>query len=115
MVKKKQEIFNLQSEMRKKDDLQREMVICVIDFLIKSIEEKEAELACPVCYETAVAPIFIMCQQMHLVCSSCQPRVTSCPECREPYQRPPRRHRYAERDAAELENMREELAKLTNH
>ena len=57
----------------------------LIAFLTKSIEEKEEALACPVCLETADAPIF-MCLQQHLVCSSCQPRVTSCPECREAYQ-----------------------------
>ena len=85
----------------------------LIDFMLKSIEEKEAELACPVCFETAEAPIF-MCQQMHLICSSCQPKVTSCPECREDYQGPPRRHRYAERDAEELKKMKDELAKMTS-
>ena len=83
------------------------------DFMLKSIEEKEAKLACPVCFEIAEAPIF-MCQQQHLICASCQPRVTSCPECREEYQRPPRRHRYAERDAEELKKMKEELAKMTS-
>ena len=83
----------------------------LIIFLTKSIEEKEAALACPVCLETAAAPIF-MCQQQHLICSSCQPRVTSCPECREAYQVPPRRHIYAEKDAEELRNMQEELAKI---
>ena len=57
----------------------------LIAFLTKSIDEKEKALACPVCLETAEAPIF-MCLQQHLVCSSCQPRVTSCPECREAYQ-----------------------------
>ena len=54
-------------------------------FLVKTIEQKKAELACPVCLETAEAPIFT-CQQMHLICSSCQPRVSSCPVCREAYQ-----------------------------
>ena len=81
-------------------------------FLVKTIEQRKAELTCPVCLETAEAPIF-MCQQQHLICSSCQPRVTSCPECREAYQRP-RRHRYAERDAEELKKMQEELAKITS-
>ena len=84
-----------------------------IDFMAKSIEKKEAELECPVCFEIADVPIF-MCQQQHLICASCQPRVTSCPECREPYQKPPRRHRYAERDAEELKKMREELVKMTS-
>merc|ERR1719468_732901 len=83
----------------------------MITFLINAIEKKETQLACPVCLETASAPIF-MCQQQHLICSSCQPRVSSCPECREAYQGPPRRHRYAERDAEELRKMKEELAKM---
>ena len=87
--------------------------IKLIDYMLKSIEEKEAELACPVCLEIAEAPIF-MCQQMHLICASCQPKVTSCPECREDYQGPPRRHRYAERDSEELKKMKEELAKMTS-
>ena len=82
----------------------------LIKFLAKSIEEKEEELTCPVCLMLASAPIF-SCQQMHLVCSSCQPMLTLCPVCREPYQGPPRRHRYAERDAEELKKMREELSK----
>ena len=86
----------------------------LIKFLAKSIEEKEEELACPVCLMPASAPIF-SCQQMHLVCSSCQPRLTSCPVCREPYQGPPRRHRYAEREAQELKDLQEELAKLAEH
>ena len=85
----------------------------LIAFLNKSIEKKEAALRCPVCLETAKAPIFT-CQQQHLVCFKCRPRLTSCPECREDYQEPPRIHRYAERDAEELEKLQEELAKLTN-
>ena len=84
----------------------------LIDFIAKSIEKKEAELECPVCFEIAEAPIF-MCQQQHLICASCHPRVTTCPECREPYQQPPRRHRYAERDAEELKKMKDDLAKIT--
>ena len=39
----------------------------MIAFLTKSIEEKETALECPVCLETAKAPIF-MCKQQHLVC-----------------------------------------------
>ena len=86
----------------------------LIKFLAKSIEEKEEELACPVCLMPASAPIF-SCQQMHLICSSCQPKLTLCPVCREPYQGPPRRHRYAERDAQELKDLQEELANLAEH
>ena len=84
----------------------------LINFLTKSIEEKEAWLECPVCLETAKAPIF-MCQQQHLVCFKCRPSLVSCPECREPYQGLPRRHRYAERDAEELGKLHQELARMT--
>ena len=85
-----------------------------IAFLVKSIKEKEAALECLVCLETVKAPIF-MCQQQHLVCSKCQPRLASCPECRETYQKQPRRHIYAERDAEELEKIQNELANLTDY
>jgi len=85
----------------------------IVAFLTKSIEEKEAALECPVCLETARAPIF-MCQQQHLICFKCRPRLASCPECRETYQGLPRRHRYAERDAEELEKMRTELTRTTS-
>ena len=62
------------------------------DFLSKSIKEKEELLMCPVCFETAEAPIF-MCQEMHLICSNCRPKLKECPECRAPYKAQLRRHR----------------------
>merc|ERR1712117_895271 len=64
----------------------------LLDFMAKSIKEKEADLECPVCMETAEVPIF-MCQEMHLICSTCRPKVKECPECRVAYQGAPRRHR----------------------
>ena len=36
----------------------------MLDFLSKSIKEKEADLECPICMETAEIPIF-MCQVSH--------------------------------------------------
>ena len=84
----------------------------VFELLTKQIQEKETQLECPVCYETASSPIF-MCLNMHLVCFSCHPRLTKCPECRENYEVTPRRHRYAEKDADELQSMREEMTKIT--
>ena len=36
----------------------------MMDFLSKSIKEKEADLECPICMETAEIPIF-MCQVSH--------------------------------------------------
>ena len=38
----------------------------LVEFVMRSITEKEADLECPVCLETAEAPIF-MCQEMHLI------------------------------------------------
>ena len=83
-----------------------------LEFLLKSIKEKEADLECPVCLETAEGEIY-SCPEQHLLCSSCGPRVGECPECRAQYRDPPRRHRYAERMAAELRNLRQELAMVT--
>ena len=82
--------------------------------LLKAIEKKTEDLTCLVCLETAAAPIYSTCQQMHFVCSDCQPRLSSCPECREAYQGPPRRHRYAERDAQELKYLQEAIFKRLN-
>ena len=57
-----------------------------VDFLKNSIQEKESELECPVCFEVASAPIF-MCSDLHLICSDCKPNVPEnlCTECRTPY------------------------------
>ena len=90
-----------------------------ISFLTKTIEEKEAairekesELECPVCLETAGGEIF-SCVEQHLVCSQCRPRVTVCPQCRQPYPPTPIRHRYAEKMVGELERLREELGRIS--
>ena len=56
----------------------------LIEFMAKAIKEKEEMLTCPVCLEVAEAPIYT-CQQMHLICSGCRPRLAACPECRERY------------------------------
>ena len=76
----------------------------IMDFLSKSIKDKEADLECPVCLETAEIPIY-MCHQMHLICSKCRPKLEFCPECREKYQ-DMRRHRYAEKTAEELKELK---------
>ena len=101
-------ISQIEAEVRTEKSVDEKL----IDFMAKSIEKKEAELECPVCFDIAEVPIF-MCQQQHLICASCQPKLTACPECREPYQKPPRRHRYAERDVEELKKMKDELSKMT--
>ena len=74
-------------------------------FIDDTIKEKEKELECPVCFEIASAPIF-MCQDSHLICGKCMPKLSVCPECREEYPRPPKRHRYAEKIVDELQRLR---------
>ena len=63
------------------------------------------------CLETAEGDIY-SCQEQHLICSTCRPKVTECPECRVAYKFPLRRHRYAEKTAVELRKLREELSQL---
>ena len=85
----------------------------LLDFLAISIYEKEKDLECPVCLETASSPIY-SCQENHLICSSCRPMVKLCPECRMEYggKKVLRRHRYAEKTVVELERLREERRKI---
>ena len=105
---KKIKIENDKSTYKLKPENQK-----VFDLLTKQIQEKETELECPVCFETVSSPIF-MCSEMHLICSSCYPRLKKCPECREKYKKKtPKIHRYAEKSAEELNFMRNEITKIT--
>merc|ERR1719237_590914 len=70
----------------------------LLEYIDNKIKAKEKELECPVCFEVASAPIF-MCSDLHLICSDCKPKVSICPECREPYPKKAKRHRYAEKAA----------------
>ena len=90
--------------------------------LIKHISEKEdlikeleEELECIVCMETSKAPIYC-CQEQHLVCSDCRPRIRQtgqCPSCRVRYPGGELlRHRAAERTAVRLGTIREELRNI---
>merc|ERR1711892_325326 len=85
----------------------------LLDFMATSIKEKENDLECPVCFETADVPIF-MCSEMHLICSLCKPKIRECPECRVPYTGAPKRHRYAEKTAEELKKLRKEYDTMNN-
>ena len=51
-------------EAKYKAELENKMKF--VDFLIKSIKEKEANLECPVCLVTAEAPIY-MCPESHMI------------------------------------------------
>ena len=96
------------SEVRSKSNSNSEM----IQFLRMQVKEKESSLECPVCLEVASVPIFA-CPEMHLICSSCCPKLKECPECRAKYQNPPRRHRFREETAVELKKLRAELLQHT--
>ena len=80
----------------------------LIDILRGTISEKESGLECPVCLEECLPPIF-SCPVSHLICSSCRPKVEQCPECRAGYKVPPLRHRFAEKNAEELQRLRQQL------
>ena len=45
----------------------------MVDFLQQAIKDKERDLECPVCLETATSPIF-SCPESHVICSECRPR-----------------------------------------
>ena len=89
------------------------ILLKLISFLAKSKEEKESDLECSVCYETAGGRIFC-CVEQHLVCSQCRPRVSECPQCRQSYPPTPIRHRYAEKSVRQLERLREELGQVVS-
>jgi len=83
----------------------------LMSFLDKSISAKERELECPLCLEVSSAPIF-MCPESHLICSRCRPKVEKCPECRTKYKGAPKIHRYAEKAAEELLELKKEKKEL---
>merc|ERR1712192_99354 len=85
----------------------------LLEYIENKINAKEKELECPVCLEVASAPIF-MCSDLHLICSDCRPKVSICPECREPHPSKEKRHRYAEKAAEELAGFMEERAQVLN-
>merc|ERR1711893_154776 len=101
LKRKREEVTELRNVKKKYDD-----------FLQRSLQEKESELECPVCLETAGGEIF-SCVEQHLVCSQCRPRVVECPLCRQLYPPTPIRHRYAEKMVGDLERLREELGRIT--
>jgi len=77
----------------------------------KRIATKTAELECPVCLNTCSPPIYT-CPNQHLVCSTCRPQLTTCPECRVDLGGQVRVHRYAERDARELDQLRSDRFRM---
>ena len=62
-------------------DLTRQSNLKLLSYIEQQISSKESSLECPVGLEVASSPIF-MCQEQHLVCGACRPRLQACPECR---------------------------------
>ena len=89
-----------------KDKLSCEPNKELLEFIENQIIEKEKELECPVCLEIACSPIF-MCSDQHLICSTCRPKLSNCPECRGRYRGKNKRHRYAEKTAEELKRLKD--------
>lgn len=97
-----------ETERTSKSEAQPESLM---EFINDQIESKEKQLECPVCMEVASAPLFC-CEDQHLICAECRPKVTTCPECRNPYPARPRRHRYLEEAAEELAKLKDKRAKI---
>ena len=112
----KDEILYLESKLQKTEEKIKnfpnyEKPICepnieFLKFIDDQISEKEKELECPVCLEVACSPIF-MCSDQHLICSTCRPKLSNCPECRGRYRGKNKRHRYAEKTAEELKRLKD--------
>ena len=122
---KKLESQLLQESEKKPDEAQKESeqttttTSPLLSFLQDLIQTKSQELECPVCLEevTPGSPIYC-CEDHHLVCATCRPRLRECPSCRGPYRAwgQPRRLRGAEKGALELQGLRQrrddELARV---
>ena len=83
----------------------------LLEFIDNQIIEKEKELECPVCLDVACSPIF-MCSEQHLICATCKPQLSSCPECRVGYTGKNRIHRYAEKTAEEIVKLKNKKAQV---
>jgi len=110
--KKAENLVTFDITKTEKEEKPKENNNRVSTFLSEAIKEKEADLECPVCFETADIPIF-MCSEMHLICNRCRPKVKECPECRLPYTGGAKRHKFAEKTASELTKLRRELENLS--
>ena len=72
--------------------------------LMKEIEEKERDLECPICFELCTKPIY-MCDFSHQICKSCRPKMTLCPQCREPYKKHKIRNKEKEQTSNNLKQL----------
>ena len=85
----------------------------LLNFLINSVQEKEKELECPVCLDVAQVPIY-MCQDFHLICNTCLPKLKKCPQCGKKMPTPAKRHRYAEKHLDEKKQLEIKIDSIVN-
>ena len=86
----------------------------MFDLIANHIAQKKRDLECPVCTDVAQPPIY-MCQDSHLVCSICVPKLKECPTCRVAYNKPILRNRMAERileDLQKLQNQKDRIREI---
>ncbi|XP_023347929.1 E3 ubiquitin-protein ligase SIAH1B [Eurytemora carolleeae] len=49
------------------------------------VEDLKKSLECPVCFNIPRKPPIFQCENGHLICAECKPRILSCPQCRKPF------------------------------
>jgi len=107
-----------EQEMNSKSEENWEWMKAYIQFLEESIKKKEKNIECPVCLEAAAEPPIFGCKEFHLLCASCRlakPEITKCPQCRMSYgEQGPVRNRFAEREAEELLELKEQLDRINS-
>lgn len=102
------ETVSVEEEERKPAGMEK-----LLAHLDKSIDRYSTDLECPVCLETVDLPVY-QCEESHLICAQCRPKVKECPECRVRYRGPPKRHRYAEKDVEEMKKLIIERDEILN-
>jgi len=107
LKRKRLAIVKEQSDLPKKQKVNEGL----LTFISNTIEEKEKDLRCPVCFETAETPIY-QCTGGHLICKLCLPSLKICPECRTKYPKTPFRNRFAEKVDEEIEKLSEERKEM---
>ena len=65
-----------ETERASKSKAQPESLKLLVEYINDQIESKEEELECPVCLAVVSAPLFC-CDDQHLICAECRPKVDS--------------------------------------
>lgn len=107
LEKKKIKIEKEQEALPKKQNVNEGL----IEHISNMIDDKNKDLECPVCFETAKTPIY-QCTGGHLICKTCLPNLRICPECRIRYPNTLFRNRFAEKMYEEIKKLSKERKTL---